>query len=247
MKKVIKKWYVIIFLVCIVGGIVGYLGYNAVNNMANASEMDAYGIKVNISDYDDIFTEDLYECSYNADTDSIHISKKNNNIQMISEDYFSKNDIKELIEKMFGNVYEYKITLEKGNNIVYHEYKDGYPTGGRAGFVLDDNGDILEANFSAGVVYEFDEDTMISYEAAYKMAVNAINGKYGEDTIIDSKASDCEHQILCDTAKEGLCYLIEGIVGHIPDKMEMNIDPVYFEVVVGIDGTYVEVASSLGY
>ena len=101
--------------------------------------------------------------------------------------------------------------------------------------------------FREGRIYDVDEETMISYEEAYGIAVDAIINKYGADTVIEGDSSDYEYRIYYRPASEDLCYEIMKVLGHMPSMVESDIDPVYFFVTVSRDGTFVEVASSLGY
>lgn len=247
MKKKISKMSAIICTICIVGFVIGYIGHKEQYNHANAENADTHSDEKKIDNYADVFSENFYDCYEEKDVGGVNIVKKQNAAMSMSYDFYSKEDVDELIYEMLGDTYEYRITMETDHNLVYSEFQNGYPTGGRASFVFDEAGYITEAHFREGELYNFDESTMMTKEEAFLLAIEAIRDKYGEDTIIDGEADDYEFAYAYNGKAQDMCYKIKEVVGHIPDKIEANIDPVYFTITISGDGSYIVVASSLTY
>lgn len=245
MKRIFMNKYIIVICICIIGFSIGFVCHELVFKEVDASnKIDS---EQEVREYTDIFSEDLYVSTYNDKSKIVHITKKNGISKEKTNKLYSKVDAKKLADEMLHSEYELRLTDETDYGLSYEEYKDGYPTGGLASYVFDEEGNIVEARFREGTIYEFDEDTMISYEEAYVIAIKAIIDKYGADVDIEGDSSDYEYRIYYRPASEDLCYEIIKVVGHIPDMVESGIDPVYFYITVSKDGTFVEVASSLGY
>lgn len=248
MKKIFTKWYVIVVCICIIGFTIGFVYHDMISEELNAANKNKYDEEREMKDYyADIFSEDIYTASYNDSSKVVHVTKKNGISSEKSNKLYVKGDAKKLAKEMLDYEYELRLIDTTEYTLTYEEYKDGYPTGGLASYVFDEDGNIVEARFREGRIYDVDEETMISYEEAYGIAVDAIINKYGADTVIEGDSSDYEYRIYYRPASEDLCYEIMKVLGHMPSMVESDIDPVYFFVTVSRDGTFVEVASSLGY
>ncbi len=247
MGKLLKRWYVVVVLVCVVGFSVGFLCNGFFMEEASASKKDDSDIGHEVMEYKDIFSEDVYRATRNETSGAVSITMRNEPDENHLGEIYKKSDTKILTEKMFGSEYQLKMIDETEYGITYEQYKDGYPTGALAIYTLDDNGNIIQAYFREGSIYNVDESTMISYEEAYELAEKAILNKYGVDIEIKGESKDYEYRIYYRPVSSELCYEIMDIEAYMPSASESGIESVYFYVTVSIDGEFVEVASTLGY
>lgn len=249
MKKDVIKAVLGIAVVCAVGFFLGYSIKNVFNEKVIASReyVNENETEIKTGYHTDIFASDLYTCTYNEGKDAYKFVKKNIQTKASDSMYCKRKDTLSIAEKILDNKYD--LVLKDSDNAceIYEEYKDGYPTGGIASFVFDENGVMIEAYFRKGKIYEVDETSMISYDEAYDIGICEIYKKYGEDTLIDGTSKDCSYEIIYRPDLEMMCYSIQTVYGHMYGDMENDINQVNFYMYISIDGKYVEIASTLGY
>lgn len=233
--------------VCAAGFTLGYSLKAAFNEKAIAAD-EYNGTKIQNERFTDIFPEDIYTCSYNDNTGSYAFIKKNGLAKSINgkEAYRRCDDTLSIVKKVLDIKYDIVLEDCSEGSIIYEEYKDGYPTGAFAGFAYDENGVMIEARFRKGSIYDFDEEAMISYEEAYRIGIEALYKKYGENTDLYVTSDDCTYEVMYRPDRKMMCYCIDEVNGYMNGKDGSFDGEVVFTLFVSVDGTYAEIASTLG-
>ena len=251
MSKCVIKNLIGICIVCVIGFSLGYFFECVFNDDAVASGNDyKEGETKDITEYHtDIFSEDIYVCTYNKEKRFYRYNKKKSNVKSVEDDtgYRKGDDTLSIAKQIFNNECDIVLKNSGGSSEIYEEYKDGYPTGGMIGFVYDEKGIMLEAYIREGSVYEFDEKSMITYEEAYRIGIEALYDKYGKNTVLYGTIDDCKYEIIYRPDLELMCYSIEVVEGYINGDAKGFVGEVSFYLNVSVDGTYTEIASTLGY
>lgn len=233
--------------VCATGFTLGYSLKTAFNEKAIAAD-EYSATEIKKERFADIFPTDIYTCSYNGSAGRYAFIKKNNLTKSANgkEAYRRSDDTLSLMKKVLDCKYDIEVVEFSEGCVMYEEYKDGYPTGAFAGFVYDENGVMIEASFREGSIYDFDEEAMISYEEAYRIGIEALYKKYGENTDLYVTSDDCTYEVMYRPDRKMMCYCIDEVNGYMNGKDGSFDGEVVFTLFVSVDGTYAEIASTLG-
>ncbi len=247
-----KRWYIPLGVVCIIGFAVGFLFKGSVAKAAKADD-NVEAVREEGWASDEAFPEEIYLCSYYNDVFEVEMRKNASaSFSSDSETYlYTKKDVEMLNKKILGA--ECKLTrIEDSNGLRFEEYQNGYPTGASSSYVFNDDGYIIGAFFREGKIYDFD-GPMIPYEEAYELALKAIPDKYNvenygfEIDLYESSAESCDYRIYYNPEQEKLCYDIEGFCGVVTGDTTLAGIEVWFDVILAVDGSSVEVASTLTF
>lgn len=248
MNKKTVKIFIGICAVCAAGFILGYSMKKAFNEKAIAA--DEYNdTEVKKERFAEVFPEDIYTCSYNDSTGSYVFIKKNDLTKSVNgkEAYRRSDDTLSIVRKVLDCKYDIVLKDYSEGSVIYLEYKDGYRTGAFAGFAYDENGVMIEARFREGTIYEFDEAAMIPYEEAYRIGIEALYEKYGENTVLNVTSADCPYEVMYRPDLKMMCYCIDDVNGYMNGKDGGFEGEVVFTLFVSVDGTFAQVASTLCY
>lgn len=248
MNKRAVKFLVIICVVCAAGFALGYSLKKVFNEKAIAAD-EYNGAEMKSERLADIFPKEIYIWSYNDNAGSYSFIKKNNVTRSASgkEAYRRSDDTLSIMKKVLGCKYDI-VSIEASERcVMYDEYKDGYQTGAFAGFVYDENGVMIEAHFREGSIYDFDEETMIPYEEAYQIGIEALYKKYGENTVLNVTSADCPYEVMYRPDLKMMCYCVDDVNGYVNGKEGSFSGEVVFTLFVSVDGTFAQVASTLCY
>lgn len=248
MNKRAVKFLVVICVVCAAGFALGYSLKKTFNEKAIAAD-EYNGTEMKNERYADIFPKDIYTWSCNDNASSYAFIKKNNVTKSANgkEAYRRSDDTLSIMKKVIECKYDIVLIESSEGCVMYEEYKDGYQTGAFAGFVYDENGVMIEAHFREGSIYDLDEKAMIPYEEAYRIGIEALYKKYGEDTVLNVTSADCPYEVMYRPDLKMMCYCIEEVNGYVNGKEGSFSGEVVFTLFVSVDGTFAQVASTLCY
>lgn len=246
-----KRWYLALVIVCIIGFAIGYFLEFSPISQVKAANFYEEGVDdgeiSHIQYYEDVFSDELYSCSYD---DGIVYVSLNNNAASGEKTVYTSDDIQKLNEELLKTQEPMILTYSDDYSVTYEEYNNGYPTGALASYVFDEDGNIIDAYFREGEIYDY-TDSIISCEDAYNIAVASIRDKYVDEydlpLVIVDDSDDFEYNVFYCPAAKQLCYKVNEIAGVITGNTESEDMDVYFYVIVSLDGSYVDVASTLCY
>ena len=84
---------------------------------------------------------------------------------------------------------ELKKVDDTNNTVVFEGYKNGYPTGAIAGYVIDDDNKIIQAYYRDDKITDVEESSIITEGKALELTVDGIKDKYGVDVSTDGKSA----------------------------------------------------------
>lgn len=239
-----KKSLFIIISMCCVGFIIGFCSKNLFLSSLNAAEetntLESTLSLNSESEFNDIFSSDIYDCLYNDKTSVYHFVYNNTKAKAkdvsVSQNY-TKKDVVDLAKKMIDNKYDLILGSESSNDVMYQEVQGKYPTGGYASFVFDDSGKLIEAYCRKGVIYDVDESKIISYEKAFDISEKSLVDRYGDTIEVLGNASDYEYEIYYKPDIGKLCYNIKAIECSNGEDEEL-----LYYITVSVDGEYTSIA-----
>lgn len=158
---------------------------------------------------------------------------------------YSKDNALNITKEMFEKEYDIEV-FEGEDGTIYHlEYWDGYPTGAYAEYSVDRYGVIQNAKFGEGIYVE-DKTGFVTVEEAYNKGIDEVYNKYGKDTKMQGSFEETTYTVYYNPEIEKICYNIKNVSGIVGDEEEIY-NPVQFTIIASVDGTHLEIASSLMY
>ncbi len=227
-KFIKKRWYIVTALACVIALIAGFAINRFASNSVFASDNSLR------TKCEKVFGKKAYTCD--TDNNVVSVSIKDAVPESTETKIYTVDDIADLNTSILDA--ELKKVDDTNNTVVFEGYKNGYPTGAIAGYVIDDDNKIIQAYYRDDKITDVEESSIITEGKALELAVDGIKDKYGVDVSADAKN---DYRIYYNPQIDKLCYEVKGIEGVVND-----IETV-FTGIISIDGEHVEIASTLGY
>lgn len=227
-KFIKKRWYIVTALACVIALIAGFAINRVASNSVFASDNSLR------TKCEKVFGKNAYACD--TDNNVVSVSIKDAVPESTETKIYTVDDIADLNTSILDA--ELKKVDDTNNTVVFEGYKNGYPTGAIAGYVIDDDNKIIQAYYRDDKITDVEESSIITEGKALELTVDGIKDKYGVDVSADAKN---DYRIYYNPQIDKLCYEVKGIEGVVND-----IETV-FTGIISIDGEHVEIASTLGY